>query len=340
MLLIIAALAAPLRAETGSTALPFLKLDAGARGAAMGGAYSALGDDAGAVFYNPASAAVVTRKELALGHNEWLEGMRNENIAYVHPVDYAGAFFASVNGLFSGSMDKYDEYEAPQGSFSSMEGAAGAGYAMALGRDFYGGLTMKSYYQKADSLSGMAWGGDAGLLKVCGDEWRFGASASNFGTGMKLGSESFSLPLMLRAGAAWTSHSRFSLSADAVKAGENSVSMAAGSELKLASGPDEAFFLRAGYRTGRSDHAGPGWSAGFGLRNGDLRIDYAFAPYGELGASHRVNLSLRFGAEKQIKRPRRAAFDAAPKARRQAQEKKDVKKKSGKQDGNAVYFMW
>ncbi len=338
-LLLILAMAAPLGAETGTTAMPFLKMDAGARAAALGGAYTALGDDAGAVFYNPASAALVTRKEVMLGHNEWLEGLRNENAAYVHPVDYAGAAFAGFNALFSGSMDKYDEYGAAQGSFSSLEGALTLGYAAPLGGGFYGGAALKSLYQKADSYGAMAWAGDAGLLKVM-DDWRFGASVSNFGTGMKLGEESFGLPLTMRAGAAWDWRGRVSLSADAVKAGENSPAAAAGAELHIVSSPGEAFFLRGGYRTGRTSYAGPGWSAGFGLQNGDIRIDYAFTPYGELGSAHRLNISLRFGAEKQTRRARRSASQPAKK--QPVKEKTGKVQKQQKKTGgeNPVYFMW
>lgn len=340
-LLIIAALSAPLRAETGSTALPFLKVDVGARAAAMGGAYSASGGDANGIFYNPATAALAARKEVMAGHNEWLEGIRNETLAYVHPVDYSGAVFAGANLLMSGSMDKYDAAGTAQGSFNSMEGVVSLGGALPLGKGFYGGAAVKSLYQKADTLSAMAWAGDAGLLKTL-DDWRFGVSASNLGTGMKLGSQSFSLPRILRAGASWTYRSRLNLAADAVKAGENAVAAAAGAEFQIVSSPGESFFLRAGYRSGRTSYSGPGWTAGFGLQNGDLRIDYAFSPYGELGSSHRVNLSLRFGAEKALKRPRRSADQPAAKpARKAAPEKKNVKKgKNTDKDGNAVYFMW
>jgi hypothetical protein len=56
--------------------------------------------------------------------------------------------------------------------------------------------------------------------------------------------------------------------------------------------------LRAGYRFRRSDVSGAdGITAGLGLaysRGLDYVLDYAFAGQGDLGASHRVSLTLRY----------------------------------------------
>ena len=46
--------------KVGQTGLQFLKVDVGARAAAMGGAYNMVGDDAGAIFYNPAGIGKVS----------------------------------------------------------------------------------------------------------------------------------------------------------------------------------------------------------------------------------------------------------------------------------------
>jgi len=334
--------APPARAETGTTALPFLKMDTGARAAALGGAYSAAGDDALAVFYNPAGTALAARKEVLLGHNEWLQGIRNESAAYVHPVGTSMSVFGGINALLSGSMDRLDALGVKSGSFDSREAAVSLGLASGLGAGFYGGFAAKALYQSADGTSATAWAGDAGLLKLCG-RLRFGLSASNFGGSMKLGSAAFSLPLVIRGGVSGAVTDHIRVSADAVKAGETGAAGAFGAEAELPSNPHEAFYLRAGYRTGRSADTGPGFSAGLGLRSGDLRVDYAFVPYGDLGNVHRVTIALSFGAEREVKRSYRVverpgAAHAQPAQPAPQQEKKN--KKPASKNGEPVYFMW
>jgi hypothetical protein len=284
----------PLSAATGSTALPFLKMDQGARPAALGGAYCALGNDAWSVFYNPAGTVLPERREIALGYNEWLEGIRNETLVYLHPLPSGETLFVGLNALLSGGMDKYDISGRKTGSFSAQEGALSFGASAPLGHGYYGGAAVKGLYQSAASESASSWALDGGLLRIYGD-WRFGASVSNLGRGMKLGSVSFPLPLMLRAGSAWYFRNRLSISGDVIKAGESPAALALGAEGKFESGPEESLYARAGYNTGRSRYAGSGLSVGVGFGNGDLHVDYAFIPYGELGDSHRLTIALSFG---------------------------------------------
>ena len=336
--------ASPALAGAGSDALPFLKMDAGARAAALSGAYCAAGDDALSVFYNPAGTALAEKKQLLLGHNEWLEEIRNETAAYVHPLGPRLTLFGGVNLLLSGGMDRYDTAGNATGSFSALEGAFSAGASAELLQDFYGGAALKMLSQEAGSKKASAWALDAGLLKTFG-EWRLGASASNFGTGMKLGSRRFDLPLMLRAGVSRTFLENFTASAEAVKAGGTETAAAAGAEARLQTAPKEYFFLRAGYKTGRSRYAGPGFTAGVGLANRDFRIDYAFAPYGDLGDSHRVTVGLSFGQPRPERVKRRPYRDLPPKREvikpqpaRKTPGKTEKKKTGGKKE--EVYFMW
>jgi hypothetical protein len=343
VILALALLAAPAAAETGTSALPFLKLDAGARAAALGGAYCAAGDDALAVFYNPAGTGLVRRREALLGHNEWLDGMRNETAAYVHPFDSGLTAFGGVNTLFSGALARYDDAGAARGSFDAREWAVSAGVSARLGRGWHGALAAKGLYQSADYESATAWAGDAGLLADYG-RLRFGLSASNLGGAMKLGSRAFALPLMLRGGVSAEAAPRVRISADAVKPGESDLQGAFGAEAELPANPSESFFLRAGWRTGRSSNSGQGLSAGIGFRGRDLRLDYAFAPYGDLGDSHRVTLAFSFGPVRlppEERKPYKALYRQKPAQKQEAPAPRENRKtkKSGS-GGEPVYFMW
>ncbi|MDO8805376.1 MAG: PorV/PorQ family protein [Elusimicrobiota bacterium] len=336
--------APPARAGAGSEALPFLKLDAGARSAALSGAYCAAGDDALSVFYNPAGTALVEKKEILLSHNEWLEGLRNETLAYVHPVGPRLTAFGGVNALFSGSMNRYNSIGYKIGAFSSMEAAVSAGLSADFGLNYYGGAAVKALSQQAAGGKALAWAGDAGLLKVAGG-WRLGLSASNFGGRLKFGSRSFDLPLILRGGVSLNFLENYMVTAESVKAGRSASATALGAEGRVRAGPKEYFYLRAGYKTGRSRYAGPGFTAGVGLTNRDLRVDYAFAPYGELGDAHRVTVALRFGEIRPEEVPEHPqlppvrGYNRVKPASMLVEPDKAAQKKKKKKASDA-YFMW
>lgn len=67
------ALSANIFEKVGTFDGQFLKIGVGARGAAMGGAFVAVADDATALYYNAAGIARIDadRSELSLNHANW-----------------------------------------------------------------------------------------------------------------------------------------------------------------------------------------------------------------------------------------------------------------------------
>jgi len=59
--------------------------------------------------------------------------------------------------------------------------------------------------------------------------------------------------------------------------------------------------LRAGYAGSHTESSGI--RAGIGLRHKDLSFDYAFSPYGDLGMTHRYELTMRFGTNRPLLTP-------------------------------------
>ena len=330
-----------LYAGAGSDGAAFLKIDAGARAAAMGGAFTAVGDDASSVFYNPAGPALARNKELMLSHSEWLEGLRNEHAAYIHPVSERLTLFTGLTALIIPSLDRLDTSGDKTGSFNAMDGAAGAGLSWAFGGNFFAGLFAKTIYQQADKRKAFAYAGDFGIIKTYGDTVRLGLTAQNLGTRMKLYSESFDLPRTYRGGAAYRVKDIAWLTAEVVKAGQSDTAFAAGTEGEYAFSAKETVFARAGYRAGRSRNAGSGISAGVGLRSNDLRVDYAFSPFGDLGDTHRISLSLKFGKDRNDLVPGRKvkeAYRSDKPARRTTPGK--AKKPAPPGNKDEIYFMW
>ena len=331
-----------LYAGAGTEAAPFLKIDAGARAAALGGAFSAIADDASSVFYNPAGPGFMTNDDIMLSHNEWIAGLKNEHFAYVHPQSARLTFFTGLNLLISPAMDKYDISGVKTGSFFAGDGALSAGAAWAFTDSFCGGLAAKGVYQQADKEKACAYAADLGFVKKY-EYLKLGLAVQNLGTPLKLYKESFDLPLTFRGGAAYRLNDMFWLAADAVQTGGGLV-FAGGAEGELVVTPTETVFARAGYKSGRSRNAGAGISAGVGLKSGELRFDYAFAPFGDLGDSHRLTVSFKFGSdreylsrEKKLRQIYRKS-EAVPKGKQDRPAEGKSKKKAPPKKEN--YFMW
>ena len=113
-----------------------------------------------------------------------------------------------------------------------------------------------------------------------------GLSVANIGTKAKLDSEAFALPIQARLG--WRYDiSIVGVTQDFILSETEKPGIAAGVECR----PVEVLAVRVGYRTG-SDYDGfSGLRAGLGINWHGIGIDYAYAPYGKLGASHRISIS-------------------------------------------------
>ena len=108
--------------------------------------------------------------------------------------------------------------------------------------------------------------------------------------GPNLKSSGTPLPRELRFGVAtnlW--RDRLGFSVDMVQERDQALRPLVG--LELISGG--SVFLRCGYAAGPS--AGGPMTYGAGFHAGDLKIDYAFAPLGDLGDTHHVAFTWRFG---------------------------------------------
>jgi len=74
----------PVLKKTAQTGLQFLKVDVGARPAAMGGVFMMVGNDASAMFYNPAGiAAMRSTSDIFVSRTEWIVDIKYNAAAFV-----------------------------------------------------------------------------------------------------------------------------------------------------------------------------------------------------------------------------------------------------------------
>lgn len=285
--------------DEGTSAASFMKIDSAARPAALAGAFTALADDATAVHYNPAGIGFLNQKEVSFSHNEWFESIRLESLSYAHPVNRNLTLGFGMNYLFSDSVDETDGTGAYTGdSFNTSGGTIMLGIAGRIGNYFSLGLNAKTIWEKLAGESGFAYGADAGFLfknHFTDGFISLGAGIQNLGTKLKLYEDSFNIPLKYSGGAA-AAYRYITATLVADKARDEDVVIRTGLEFNSKDLVKEAkIALRLGYRTETADEAGPGITTGIGIGVSDFNLDYAFVPMGELGSTHRVTVSLKFG---------------------------------------------
>ncbi|UPT72870.1 MAG: PorV/PorQ family protein [Elusimicrobiota bacterium] len=164
-----------------------------------------------AAFLNPASLARFTPEspsEAALEYAALLESAYSGSAAYARPLGAAGAFGAGLVYASQGAQTRYSPVGDATGKFTPSDLALAGWYARRLGGTFAVGGGFKLIRSSLDDRSGTTAALDFGLtakhVADLGDgELDVGASLSNIGPPLKLGSESDPLPARLRGGAVW-----------------------------------------------------------------------------------------------------------------------------------------
>lgn len=283
-----------LGAETAS----FLDVGAGARALGMGGAYTAISDEADAIYWNPAGLARLEKRQVSLSHAELGSGNRHDFLAYAHPTSRA-TFGGAFTYLSYGSITGRDSLGRPTGSYNASDAAAA--FAAGVKTDVVDfGLSVKYVRSHIASSEAQGMALDAGVkreLAAGKGKILLGAAVRNLGPGLKYADQRNDLPLRADFGAGYRFEKGHSLAVQ-LQTGPRGAGAegGAGGEFKAM----EGVFLRLGYTSKGSAVGGSGFDAarglslGLGLKRGGYGIDYAAQASGELGNTHRFTLSARF----------------------------------------------
>jgi hypothetical protein len=259
----------------------------GARALAMGGAYSAVADDASAGYWNAAGLTGIESTNLTSMISANMSFDRQYNyVAIGHNFGRAGwGSFSWINGGIN-DIDKTTAGFEKSGTFNADEHGFLFSYANKMNK-LNVGMTFKVGYQKIDDYSKTGVGFDAGLKYVLTDAVHLAVTGRDLGT--KIGRDA--VPANFNIGIAAFAFEGFTFAADIQKIQHRAnVKAHLGAEYDYEFAPNYFGAIRGGVNDGK-------FSVGAGLTvMGKYSLDYAYVTEQEtfLGENHRVSLTLSF----------------------------------------------
>jgi hypothetical protein len=314
-------------AGVGTYSMDILKVPSGLKSQAMGGAYTAISDDLEALDVNPAGLAFIEGNDLLFIQDLYLQGVIYDSFYFAHGLGDAGTLGASLKYLSGGSIQQTTEntggfYAGTGSSVSAMDFLASFAYGINASKFAYSNFTKNLDVGANLKITGEMIGSgysnfgvslDLGAVyTVIIEEADFMSNRGEFiwnkaGYGItirNLGTSGSGLTPLAIAGGAYTqmlnlgvSNNRVRFSADLEYNMDNGFNVKTGAEYMQLFGDYNAA-LRLGYNMNPADRIASGLSFGGGIGmkvNATLfSLDYVFMPYGDLGASQKIGLYLKF----------------------------------------------
>jgi hypothetical protein len=307
----------------GTSGAQFLQLPVGARGAALGSAFTGISDDASSVFWNPAGITKINSTAAHFSYMRWFDMFDFNAVSVIKNFEDFGSIGLS---LITFGMDKMEitTETSPQGTgryYDAQDMAFGLTYARYLTDKFSFGVTVKYVYQRIwnETAGGPAF--DVGTQYAMDfQNLTIAMSLSNFGpdlqydgpdlnvthdvnsgiplnrlTEARLATDPYALPLSFQVGIGIdlfkSEFIKTRAGIDAVHPNDNKERVNSGLEVSFY----DRLYLRGGYKYNYDDEditAGAGVNIPFSSTV--VRFDYAYGMYDLLPDSHRISLGVDF----------------------------------------------
>jgi hypothetical protein len=300
--------------QGGTSTATFLRIGQGARAEGMGGAFTAVADDAHAVYWNPAGLAQITRRQLGLSHLQHIEKVTSQHGSFVLPVNKLnGSLGVQTTFVDMGTIDRRDATGALVGGDNKVSAYSGTvAWGQAFGDRLALGVGAKLFGQDLAGETGSGFAADLGaLFFIVPNRFAIGLSALNLGPQIKTGTQNEDIPQTLTVGGAYYPMEQLTIALDLAKERDTDAALHLGGEYLF----QGRFVVRAGFQD--TQEAGGGLSAGagfiwrpkqegsndfFGKQDGktappdglDIRFDYAYVDLGDFDETHRVGVHLSF----------------------------------------------
>ena len=200
-----------------TTAVPFLRLSADARTAAMGDAAVATNPDANSSFYNGAKTAFNEGKfGIGANYTPWLSELDVRNLYQLslsgfYKIDNNQALSYGVRDFSQGEFTFTDDNGQDIQNFRPNDVAVEVGYSRKLSQTFGLGITGRYINSKLASntganssyKNGSAVAADISIFSQLKSGWNFGLALTNLGSKMDYGSTSSYIPANISLGTAY-----------------------------------------------------------------------------------------------------------------------------------------
>lgn len=285
----------------GTTGADFLNLPMGARAIGMGGAYSAVAEDASAIYWNPAGLVQIPKLSAMFMRTEYVADINYQYAAYAQRLSYDSVLGISFMMTDLGTIEGFDPSKNPTGSFNPQDQVFTLSYSKAIlefsNKDLDVSMGINAKYIKSEiKEKATSFAGDMGIMTFNFGTipYRIGVVVSNMGKGLKYMQQSDPLPLTARFGGSINPFDNMLLSADVVLPKGNQMNVQAGVEAYITPNELTRLTARAGVDMQQMKDGFSGISVGVGATLQFFTLDYAFVPMGELGNTHRISLSFDF----------------------------------------------
>ncbi len=294
----------------GVNAMPHLRLGAGARSIGLGGAFTAIADDATATVWNPAGLGSVKDLSFNLSTQRLSLDRSHNFMAVSKSIGLNGAIGFAVTNAGVADIAQYDKNEAYMGNINYSANAYSLSYGHKVG-SFNLGLSARMLMdnfgtESVENQSGFG-GVDVGFMghampiKV-GEQhvptFHYGIVAKYLGA--SLGDDT--VPMVIDIGVAYNLYMgnivtfAADMEQELVALDESTTSLRFGAEYTIVDYKSTAFALRAGVRASRDTQ---NLFGGFGVNIGGLQIDYAMqdgmsSEINGVGTTHFASLSYEF----------------------------------------------
>lgn len=304
--------------RTGTSIANTLKIGLGARAAAMGEAFTAVADDASALYWNPAGLSNTTTNEAYFTHTQWFAGINQSTGNATLRIDDEHVVGISIarTGLPEVKVTTETQPFGTGQTFQFDNLVAGVSYAHRFTDQFSAGVTVRYIRETLGDVAVNAFTVDAGTFYWTGlGTTRFAVAVSNFSNQKEpegtvvlydrtavSGFRGFDAPTVFRIGFAMDpildSTNRLTVALQLNHPSDNAENYALGGEYALTF--SDAFpaqiLARAGYKLNVEEE---NISAGAGVRipvfdDYRVAVDYAWTNFRTLGAVHRFSAGIQF----------------------------------------------
>lgn len=316
------------QSKVGTTTAQFLTIPVGGEAIGLGGAYTAIANDASALYWNPGAVSRTGKNAVYASQTNWLVGSRHQWFGAKLMVTRQDAIGLSFNSLNYGARERVTTVDQPDGTgeyWNASDLSLNLTYCRNLTDRFSIGGSLKYINQQIWHESASGFAVDLGLLFITQfNGLRIAATLTNFGSELQLDgrdllhridldpqasgnnetivarlkTDSWPIPLTFHVGAAMpiirSNNMTVTLAADAVRPTDNTETLNVGGSVEIM----KILSLRGGYQTLFRNDSQTGMTLGLGLRVpnpfADLKFDYAFQDFGLFGNIQSAGIGVSF----------------------------------------------